>query len=119
MSDVRTEEFSEPRLNINLRVSDDARGGAAAGHPQQPDTGQARIDTTAEAPRRETTAKRGDSRQEAQPDDDRRTQLSEASMVRVRRQNRLPALDDDAEVGVQKEHIVTRDGKADLMFTGV
>jgi hypothetical protein len=30
----------------------------------------------------------------------------------------LPALDDDADVGVEKEHIVTRDGKADLLFTG-
>jgi hypothetical protein len=34
-------------------------------------------------------------------------------------QAHLPALDDDADVGVQKEHIVTRDGKADLRFTGV
>jgi hypothetical protein len=34
-------------------------------------------------------------------------------------QGHLPALDDDADVGVQKEHIVTRDGKADLRFTGV
>lgn len=32
--------------------------------------------------------------------------------------NRLPALDDDADVGVQKEQIVVRDGKADLAFTG-
>jgi hypothetical protein len=30
----------------------------------------------------------------------------------------LPALDDDTDVGVQKEHIVVRDGKADLAFTG-
>jgi hypothetical protein len=34
-------------------------------------------------------------------------------------QGRLPALDDDADVGVQKEYIVTRDDKADLRFTGV
>ncbi len=33
--------------------------------------------------------------------------------------NRLPALADDAEVGVEKEHIVTRDDKPDLLFTGV
>ncbi len=33
-------------------------------------------------------------------------------------QHRLPALDDDADVGVQKEQVVTRDGKADLAFTG-
>ena len=33
-------------------------------------------------------------------------------------QGRLPALDDDSDVGVQKEHVVIRDGKADLAFTG-
>jgi hypothetical protein len=33
-------------------------------------------------------------------------------------QSRLPVLDDDNDVGVQKEQIVTRDGKADLAFTG-
>jgi hypothetical protein len=33
-------------------------------------------------------------------------------------QSRLPGLEDDADVGVQKEQIVTRDGKADLAFTG-
>ncbi len=33
-------------------------------------------------------------------------------------QSRLPALSDDAELGVQKEQLVTRDGQADLAFTG-
>jgi hypothetical protein len=33
-------------------------------------------------------------------------------------QSRLPALGDDSDVGVQKEQLVTRDGKADLAFTG-
>jgi hypothetical protein len=33
-------------------------------------------------------------------------------------QSRLPVLDDDPDVGVQKEQIVIRDGKADLAFTG-
>jgi hypothetical protein len=32
--------------------------------------------------------------------------------------SRLPALDDDPDLGVQKEQIVVRDGKADLAFTG-
>ena len=30
----------------------------------------------------------------------------------------LPALDDDPDIGVQKDQIVVRDGKADLAFTG-
>jgi hypothetical protein len=40
------------------------------------------------------------------------------SADKVKMQNRLPALEDDAEVGRQKEQIVVRDGKADLGFTG-
>ena len=40
------------------------------------------------------------------------------SESKVKMQSRLPALDDDAEVGVQKDQVVTRDGKADLAFTG-
>ncbi len=49
--------------------------------------------------------------QEAQ----RRNAVSEA---KVKMQSLLPALGDDADVGVQKDHLVTRDGKADLAFTG-
>jgi hypothetical protein len=44
-----------------------------------------------------------------------RKELSEA---KVNMQRRLPALGDDADVGVQKDHLITRDGKADLTFTG-
>jgi hypothetical protein len=40
------------------------------------------------------------------------------SEAKVKLQNRLPALEDDADVGVQKDQIVVRDGKADLAFTG-
>ena len=40
-------------------------------------------------------------------------------MSKAKLQEHLPALDDDADIGAQKEHIVTRDGKADLRFTGV
>jgi hypothetical protein len=43
---------------------------------------------------------------------------SKLSPVKVKLQAQLPALDDDADVGVKKEHIVTRDGKADLRFIG-
>jgi hypothetical protein len=41
--------------------------------------------------------------------------LSEA---KIKMQSRLPALADDGDVGIQKDHVVTRDGKADLAFTG-
>ena len=88
MSDERTEEFSEPRLNIKLAVAED-----------KPRTEVARDD----APR--YAAKR----------DESKIVLNEA---KVRLQSRLPALEDDADIGVEKEHLVTRDGKADLLFMG-
>jgi hypothetical protein len=95
MSDERTEEFSEPRLNIKLAVTD-AKQGETARH---------------------------DAPQAAAPGDKPGDKDSEAkakvpSVAKVRRQSRLPALDDDADIGVEKEHIVTRDGKADLLFLG-
>lgn len=40
------------------------------------------------------------------------------SEVKVNMQTRLPALEDDAAIGIQKEQIVVRDGKADLAFLG-
>lgn len=42
----------------------------------------------------------------------------EVSQAKIEMQSRLPALPDDAEVGVQKEQRVVRDGKADLAFIG-
>lgn len=94
MSDERTEEFSEPRLNIRLAVSDDKRA----------------TDTE----RRDTPA----TQQESQRDKGNGTKEKADSMAKVRLQSRLPALEDDADIGVEKDHIVTRDGKADLLFTG-
>jgi hypothetical protein len=47
-----------------------------------------------------------------------RTARKEVSEVKIKMQSRLPALDDDPDVGVQKEHTVIRDGKADLAFAG-
>jgi hypothetical protein len=42
----------------------------------------------------------------------------ELSAAKVVAQKKLPALDDDAAIGVQKQQLVTRDGKADVSFTG-
>jgi hypothetical protein len=43
---------------------------------------------------------------------------TEAAAAKLRMQSRLPALEDDADVGSEKQHIVTRDGKPDLLFAG-
>jgi hypothetical protein len=42
----------------------------------------------------------------------------ELSEDKVKMRSRLPALDDDADIGVQKDQVVIRNGKADLAFTG-
>jgi hypothetical protein len=94
MGDERTEEFSEPRLNIKLAVADDTQRDEAKGKDATP--------TPSDKSREKENGSKAKS----------------VSAAKVRRQSRLPALEDDADIGVEKEHIVTRDGKADLLFTG-
>jgi hypothetical protein len=104
MSDQHTEQGSEPRasrhlpVSVSVSVSDGGR----------------------DAKNHEATTQRNEtSSSDTAGDKERGSPPSEVLMARIRRQSRLPALDDDAQIGVQKEHIVTRDGKADLLFTGV
>jgi hypothetical protein len=40
------------------------------------------------------------------------------SEAKAKRQSRLPSLDDHEDIGAEKEHIVVRDGKPDLVFNG-
>jgi hypothetical protein len=42
----------------------------------------------------------------------------EISAAKKTKQSHLPALDDDGDIGVEKEHTVIRDDQADLTFTG-
>jgi hypothetical protein len=98
MSSERTEEFSEQPGSRSRQVSDDARDRETKNSDAPPD----------HATRQEATAAPGDAKSPPQ----------EVSEAKARMRSRLPALDDDADVGVQKEQTVTRDGKADLAFTG-
>jgi hypothetical protein len=77
-----------------------------------PEESTAQESTAQESERKDSAPKNGAPEDKGTP---RRKEISEA---KVREQSHLPVLDDDADVGVQKEHIVTRDGKADLSFTG-
>ncbi len=125
MSAERTEEFPEPRVSRNLPVSEDGRGSDTTRENAAPDdvsgnetslndaTRHVATDTRNEGPRNETAS--GDVTRDRAPE----SPVREVSMTKIGMQSRLPALDDDADVGAQKEHIVTRDGKADLRFTGV
>jgi hypothetical protein len=51
-------------------------------------------------------------------EDKEKSARKEVSEAKVNMQSRLPVLDDDPDVGVEKQQIVVRDGKADLAFTG-
>ena len=55
---------------------------------------------------------------DSSPKDKEKSPPKPVSEAKVKMQSRLPVLDDDPDVGIQKEQVVTRDGKADLAFTG-
>jgi hypothetical protein len=75
--------------------------------------GEAVSDQASKVPPNDSTSPKGSA-----PKDKEKTPRKEVSEAKVKMQSRLPALDDDADVGVQKEQIVIRDGKADLAYTG-
>jgi len=114
MSAEATQKPSEPRasshlpVTVSVSVSDDAPNGSDA--------------TRTEASNKDTTSKVSANKDGASganaADSERAPPADELSADKVRMRDQLPALDDDADVGVQKEHIVTRDGKADLRFAG-
>jgi len=124
-------EISQPRVSGTLPVSisvsvagdghkstDATRNDAAPEGARKDATPPASTDapkksaSSDSAPNNPAPNKEAGSKEGASP-------ASKVSTIKVRMQAHLPALDDDADVGVQKEHIVTRDGKADLRFTGV
>jgi hypothetical protein len=112
MSSERPEEFSE--LPVRSRqASDDTRYSEPAGI-RAPSDDATRHEATVLV-RGETIR---DQEPKSPPKDKEKSPRKEVSETKTRMQSRLPALDDDSDVGVQKELIVIRDGKADLAFTG-
>jgi hypothetical protein len=111
MSSERPEEFSQPPVSRGQQTTDDRRDSEPAdNHGPSDDT------TLHEA----TVVVRGetvrDQEQKSPPKE--KSPRKEVSEAKIKMQSRLPVLDDDPDVGVQKEQIVIRDGKADLAFTG-
>jgi hypothetical protein len=105
MSSERPEEYSEPPISKGRQTSDDRRDSEAASEHRPSDDA-----THHEA----TVVVRGETVRDQAPKSPRK----EVSEAKIKMQSRLPVLDDDPDVGVQKEKIVIRDGKADLAFTG-
>lgn len=76
--------------------------------------------------RQATVIVRGETVREPRIDDKEKPSLErpvtddkgEISPTKATMKSRLPALDDDGDVGIQKEQLVIRDNKADLSFNG-
>jgi hypothetical protein len=105
MSSERPEEFSTPPVSRGRETSVDGPDGETAGQHHE-----ATIVVRGETIR--------DQEPKSPPKDKEKSPRKEVSEAKIKMQSRLPALGDDADVGVQKEHLVIRDGKADLAFTG-
>jgi hypothetical protein len=121
MSSERPEEFYEQPVNRGRQTSVDRADSETAGNEAPPDD-VARHEATVLV--RGETIRDPEPRspsKDSSPKDPRHEEKSphrEVSEAKVKRQRRLPALDDDTDRGIQKEQVVIRDGKADLAFTG-
>jgi hypothetical protein len=118
MTSERPNEPSEVPVNRARQTSvDEQDNKTAVDHEPSEDAGrnQATVivrgetvrDQNSNQPPKDSSAK-----------DKKESPKKEVSEAKLKMRSRLPALDDDADVGVQKEQLVTRDGKADLAFTG-
>jgi hypothetical protein len=106
---------SAPAASQEGQTSDNA-SKPSNDRSNQPATVLVRGETISE-PQPKSPSKDSSPNDKGKSNDDK-TSRKEVSDAKVSMQSRLPALDDDSDVGVQKEQIVTRDGKADLAFTG-
>ena len=104
MSSERPEEFSQPPTSRDQKTTDNRGSSDNVARPE------ATVLVRGEAIR--------DQEPKATPKDKEKSPRKEVSEAKTKMQSRLPVLDDDPDVGVQKEQIVIRDGKADLAFTG-
>lgn len=114
MNAERPEEFSEPSVARARATSDDDRIDRQTATDHRPSDDARRQEATVLV-RGETI--HGEEPRPA-PSDKDKARRKEVSEAKIKMQSRLPALDDDPAVGVQKDQIVIRDGKADLAFTG-
>src|ERR1700722_9605952 len=114
MTSERTEDFSEPQASATRQTSNAARDSKRDDDRNDTSHG-ATVLVRGETVRDQEPSSRP---KDSKPGDKEKSPRKEVSEAKVKMQCRLPALDDDADVGVQKEHTVIRDGKADLAFTG-
>jgi hypothetical protein len=127
MSSERPEESSESPISRVPQSSNDGRDSETAGEHKPSGTatpheaivlvrGETVRDQEPMSPPKDAQPK--DAQPKDSPTKDEKSARKEVSEAKVKMQGRLPSLDDDPDVGTQKEQIVIRDGKADLAFTG-
>jgi hypothetical protein len=123
MSSERPEEISDAPVGTSRQTSYASRDGESTGDQRAgSDHGPADDASHHEA----TVLVRGETISDQEPTSpskkppsrEKKPPRKEVSEAKVKMQGRLPVLDDDTDVGIQKKHIVIRDGKADLAFTG-
>ncbi len=133
MSSERTEQFSQPAAG-QPRPSEVVEPhreviavGSATHEPAQKPAPRESAPKDSESKDHETTIlvrgetvsnKDSKSGADANAKDKESTPPKEVSAAKVGMQHRLPALADDVDVGKLKDQLVTRDGKADLRFSG-
>ena len=123
MTSQQPEQLSEPRVSQAPQPCNDAQGAETAGNREpSPDNSSHQATVLV---RGETISDQAPSPPTKDPKDNdthkdgkEKSPRQAVSEEKVALQSRLPALDDDADVGVQKEQLVVRDGKPDLAFTG-
>jgi hypothetical protein len=120
MSSERPHEFSESPVDRGRRSPDqqttDDRSDSVPASDAKPQ--QATVLVRGETLPDQPQPAGKDSAPKDKPKDKEKAPRKPVSEAKFKLQSRLPALDDDSEVGVQKEQIVIRDGKADLAFSG-
>jgi hypothetical protein len=108
-------QSSELPVNTGAQTSADEQGSKTA--PTQESTQDASSRPATVIVRGETVRDQ-DATTAKDKKDKEKSPAKEVSEAKLKMRNRLPALDDDADIGVQKEQVVVRDGKPDLAFTG-
>jgi hypothetical protein len=111
MSSEHPVESFEAPVSRSRQTSDDSRGSETAAA-----TVIVRGETVSDPA--STSSPKDSSPKDSPLKDKQKSPRKEVSEAKANMQSRLPVLDDDTDIGVQKEQIIIRDGKADLAFTG-
>lgn len=117
MSSEHAEEISHPQTA-------EPQGGQVELLPAPDEKRDSRVARVAPQPatvivRGETLADQSKSPAQGSPANIQKAAVpKKVSEAKAKLQSRLPSLDDDDDIVAQKEHIVVRDGKPDLVFNG-